>query len=154
MDLRARLFKKTLKQDDGCWLWTGSRSSWDGRYGRVSVKGKNVAAHRLAFWIENGYMPTNVLHKCDVPLCINPEHLFAGDHASNMKDKAKKGRAPRGEQTHSARLNEANIIKIREMYSTGTYTQKQIADIFGVCGSHVSRIVNGKKWKHIHKGAQ
>ena len=87
---KARFWSK-VDMSYNCWLWTGSKSS-DG-YGRFGLNGKSVAAHRLAYGIVSGEMPTEqVLHRCDNPPCVNPDHLKTGTHKDNMMDMMKRGR--------------------------------------------------------------
>lgn len=88
------LFQAKIKSDpSGCWLWTGFLSKLG--YGELTRHGKKAAAHRVAYTIWIAEIPDgmHVLHKCDVPACCNPEHLFLGAHADNMRDMAQKGRA-------------------------------------------------------------
>jgi len=73
-----------------CILWTGATSNRG--YGLTYRDGRRVSAHREAFLKANGYLPALVMHKCDTPLCVNPDHLVAGNQSENMKDCAAKGR--------------------------------------------------------------
>lgn len=73
-----------------CILWKGAVSNRG--YGLTYRDGRRVSAHREAFRKEYGYLPALVMHKCDTPLCVNPEHLVAGTQSANMKDCASKGR--------------------------------------------------------------
>jgi hypothetical protein len=76
----------------GCWLWLGLVTN-DG-YGRLKHDYKPLRAHRCAWMLFRGKIPNelHVLHRCDTPLCVNPDHLFLGTHGENMIDKARKGR--------------------------------------------------------------
>ena len=81
---------------NGCWNWTATTVTRTGTvyYGRFSLNGKVVIAHRVAWELENGPIPEKmlVLHKCDNGLCVNPDHLFLGTQRDNMLDMYKKGR--------------------------------------------------------------
>lgn len=123
-------------------------------YGHVRTchKGKRVWAHRIVYEVFIG--PAGdliVCHKCDVPSCINPDHLFLGTHDDNQKDKANKGRSrdQYGESNNQAKITEEDVIKIRKLYATGMYTQQEIADEFPISHVNVSRVVNRKRWAHI-----
>lgn len=76
----------------GCWLWLRG-FNWGG-YGRVTVGGRRRRAHRLSYELAYGPIPLfmNVCHRCDTPACINPDHLFIGDHSANARDMVAKGR--------------------------------------------------------------
>jgi hypothetical protein len=78
--------------DTGCWLWCGI---WNHRgYGRIGVTGRTRKAHRLAYELAYGPIPKGlwVLHYCDTPQCIFPEHLWLGNCSDNNKDAGKKRR--------------------------------------------------------------
>jgi hypothetical protein len=87
-------------QPDGCWIWKGRRTTRG--YGTVNAGlGKNLAAHRASWQIHNGPIPDGlwVLHHCDNPSCVRPDHLFLGTHDDNMRDMALKGRNARFQAT-------------------------------------------------------
>lgn len=99
-----RLWNKVLKTDT-CWLWQGGTAA-DG-HGTIGVwgdKGKirGTYVHRLSFFYENQNADgrLRVLHKCDVPNCVNPAHLFAGTLSDNSKDMCAKGRGREQQKTH------------------------------------------------------
>ena len=79
-------------QPTECWLWKGRPNN--SGYGSTTHNGKRIGAHRLAYRIAYGPFDESlfVLHKCDTPLCVRPDHLFLGTQSDNMADCAKKGR--------------------------------------------------------------
>lgn len=91
-DWRQR-FEAQIHRATSCWIWTGPR--FKSGYGRASQGSKKRRAHRVAYEIFVGTIPDgmHVLHKCDNPPCVNPEHLFLGTHIDNMRDMEAKGRA-------------------------------------------------------------
>jgi hypothetical protein len=121
-------------------------------------RGKPLFAHRLAWEAAHGPLPAgmHVCHKCDVPKCINVEHLFLGTHADNMADCAQKGRqmsgvarssvSPRGADQWNAKLTEADVRAIR---AAGAEPYSAIARRFGISKSNVVMIKTGKSWKHL-----
>lgn len=83
--------KYTPVPESGCWLWEGALA---GKYGVIVQDGKNLSAHRYSWELHNGDIPNGlwVLHKCDTPSCVNPDHLFLGTAKDNMQDALRKGR--------------------------------------------------------------
>jgi len=90
----ARFWPKVQKPNDpdGCWLWTGARVR--GGYGFFHDGERNGVAHRWSYEEKYGPIPDGLLacHKCDVPACVNPDHIFLGTHADNERDKIRKAR--------------------------------------------------------------
>jgi len=89
--LRVRFWEKVRKIKKGCWEWVAVTAHG---YGRISVRGVMVLAHRLSWIWANGEIPKGmfVLHKCDNPTCVNPNHLFLGTKKDNTQDCIRKGR--------------------------------------------------------------
>ena len=83
---------------NGCWEWT----AWcgTGGYGVLRMNYRRVRAHRVVILLTTGEMPAPdqvVCHTCDNPPCVNPDHLFIGTHADNVRDMVSKGRHYRAE---------------------------------------------------------
>jgi len=95
ISLEDRFFSKIHKLDT-CWIWTDSVNN--AGYGRIRVNRKDKMAHRISWEIHNGPIPEGmwVLHNCDNPPCVNPEHLWLGNHLDNVRDKVNKNRQARG----------------------------------------------------------
>ena len=104
-----RFFDKIYKNPNGCWEWTGARLLKG--YGVFSVEKitgwGTIPAHRFSWILHNGIIPRGmcVLHKCDNPPCVNPEHLFLGTKNDNNKDMAikKRGKNQNTYMTHCKR---------------------------------------------------
>ena len=134
-----------------CWEW--SRSHNGQGYGTLRIEGKTVYAHRLSFELAGGVIPAglDVLHSCDNPRCINPEHLSAGTRSQNMADCHARGRSriptPRmkGESNGSAKLTKSKVAVIREGLASGV-SQWQMAKRFGVSQSLISKINKEVIW--------
>jgi len=139
----------------GCWLWTG-RQDGNG-YGSAVVGNKTFGAHKLSHILFKGQVPAGlvVCHTCDVPLCVNPAHLFLGTHSDNMLDAFRKGRLKpptergtpnpvRGEAHHKSKLT---IEQVREIRAS-TKSNSELAREYGVDRTSIRAIKTGKSWKH------
>lgn len=138
-------FDHYTRKTDGCWLWSGGR--FGERYGAFYFGGRTIGAHVYSYLRHKGPVPKGwfVCHSCDNPSCVNPGHLFAAPPKGNTDDMMSKGRGrwPRGDGHHLAKLSDAQVAEIRRL--SGAMTQAEIAKAFGVTQSHVSRIVSGHK---------
>jgi hypothetical protein len=104
-DVRARdrFMAKVSPAPTGCWLWTGRpMSAGYGHFHLGGHRGQMLLAHRVSWMLHRGPIPHGlcVLHRCDVPLCVNPDHLFLGDRLTNMLDMVAKGRDSGSKKTH------------------------------------------------------
>lgn len=117
----------------GCHFWTGAQVHG---YGSVRINYKHYRAHRAAWEMYRGPIPEGmcVLHKCDTRLCVNPDHLFLGDHADNNLDMMRKGRM-------HTKLSEEDVRAIRGIVGR---THVDVAREYGVTPEHIGRIRNGK----------
>ena len=131
-----------------CWPWVGRRD--DDGYGEIKVMGRTEKAHRIAYMLTKGPIPTDmdVCHSCDEPPCQNPRHLWPGTALANARDRESKGRGntQRGERNGNAKLTEDNVREIRRLSDTG-HSRREIATIMGVSPAHIGNILNGKRWK-------
>ncbi len=147
---------KILPGEDACWEWQAGRFSGKD-YGQFKLDGKPCYAHRIAWMIVHGSEPPNnqnVLHRCDNPPCVNPEHLFIGTQLDNVLDAEAKGRrdglhrSKRGELSNFAKITEADVREIRLMAAKG-FRQQAIADKFGISRPAISLIVTRKNWANV-----
>jgi predicted XRE-type DNA-binding protein len=144
----ARFWSRT-QVVGSCWEWTLSRSGQDGRkYGQLSWRGRKRSAHRVAWELANGPIPAgrHVLHHCDNPPCVNPSHLFLGDHDANMKDASQKGRLNTPRPTRQ-KLSDAQVSQIRSLARSGVM-QARLAEQFGVTKGFISHLVKGIR-RHV-----
>ena len=132
--------------ESGCWLWMGKTSRG---YGVIETKGLRVYAHRASWELFNNRSPVglSVCHRCDVPCCVNPHHLFAGTHRQNMDDMVKKGRQQRivGVDKLFAKLDAEKVIAIR----VDPRPHRTIASEYGIASPTVCRIKNRQAWSHV-----
>ena len=145
--------KWKLNKANGCWEWFGAVA--DKGYGEIKIPKtrRQIPAHRLSYLIHRGEIPEGkcVLHRCDNPPCVNPEHLFVGTKLDNARDKVAKNRHCYGERHGGHKLTEAKARKILELLETGL-SQMKIGEMMGVGQMQVSRIKRGIQWAHLQNG--
>lgn len=134
--------------DSPCWTW----KLWIGKdgYGRISIFTKLTLAHRFSYELHYGPIPNglDILHACDNPSCVNPDHLTPGTHQANMQDMVKRGRhiAHRGEQNNTSKLTQSQVDEIRKRYMSANVTQVQLAKDYGVTQAAIWYILKGRNW--------
>jgi len=138
-----------------CWVWIAGKDSFG--YGRVNIGGRKErprGAHVVSWVIAHGgaWPALCVLHKCDNPACVNPDHLFLGTRLDNNNDKIAKGRngfaIQLGEIHGMAKITESDVREMRRLRSLGML-QRHIGDRFGITQTNVSLIVRKKTWSHV-----
>lgn len=141
-----RFHQKYIVQDDGCWIWQAAKNanSKGVLYGKFTANGnKTMSAHRFSYsrFIEPISPGGYVCHKCDTPLCVNPNHLFQSDHSGNMRDMVEKGRSHTGNggDANASKLTDAQAAEIRLL----DLPQRKIAEMYGVSQVCISRIKRG-----------
>jgi len=110
----------------GCWLWLGWTDA-DG-YGGFKIDGVTLKAHRVSWMLARGEMPKlQVLHRCDTPGCVNPDHLFLGDNDTNIADKIRKGRHRNGQK----RITDQQRAEIQARRASGE-SARALAAEYGI----------------------
>jgi hypothetical protein len=146
----------------GCWIWLGEPQG-SNRYGAIKINGKAVKAHRYSYMRHNGIdtIPNGmvVMHKCDTPLCVNPDHLRLATQQENEADKQAKGRQAKGKYLAMAQaagwarsqnrpgnsvLTKEDVVKIRE----SAESQRSLAKRFGVSQAVIHNVKARKT--HVH----
>jgi hypothetical protein len=148
----------------GCRIWLNGTDK-DG-YGQTWFQGRNIRAHRLSYLLNKGPLHPDqvVMHSCDIPSCINPEHLSPGTSIENTSDRHRKGRTNvahgdahymrrsrfvrAGEKCPTVKLVESDVLQIRELFAQG-HNQSQLAQRFSVSRTCISAIVTRRNWSHI-----
>lgn len=145
--LKDRFENGFLKQNDGCWVWIRHRDNWG--YGQIWARNTMIRTHRISWILYRGEIPSNklVLHHCDNPPCVNPDHLYIGTNQDNTNDKLLRGREAkvRGEKNGNSKLTENDVIKIREWLDCGE-SDVSISQMFCVNRSLIRYIRIGKSW--------
>lgn len=137
-------FWQMVDMDGDHWLWTGAVNA--AGIGSFWIDPKHwISAHRFSYIEAYGPIPDEleVLHKCDIPLCVHPEDLFVGTQADNMLDMAQKLRAHGG-----YKLTNEIVLSIRAEASSGV-AQSDLADTYSITPSMISMIINRKRYPNI-----
>jgi hypothetical protein len=156
MDQRAldRFWSK-VEKTDACWLWHGSRNNmgYPVFFLRTNPRNSPLSyAHRLSFAIAKGPIPDGMVicHKCDVPHCINPGHLFLGTQKDNMADCSRKGRTRCGtrvgESNHKSKLTAQAVREIRAIVNPNI---SHLAKKYGVSRHPIKLVLTGETWRHV-----
>lgn len=140
--------------ESGCWIWTGH--TYGIGYGSIVIDGTRVPAHRAAYTEFVGEIPEGMLvcHRCDVPACCNPDHLFLGTYKDNMRDCVTKGRFKAAEHASKARearirLNPEAVKVIKYASEYMDISVKRLAELHGVNIDLIYKIRRGEAWANV-----
>lgn len=146
--------KYIAEPNSGCWVWIGADSGKNNKqnniYGRFYFgEGNYMNAHRASWIIYRDRIPENlcVLHTCDNPLCVNPDHLFLGTHEDNMTDMKEKGRAigHKGSDHPCSKISAEQVQELLELRSKGL-SIKALEETFNIKKSLIWNIIKGNHW--------
>lgn len=149
-EIFAQFWSRVQRPDaKACWLWTGHLS--DRGYGifwlPLGPQAQRVRAHRFSWVASRGDIPEGleVCHRCDVPACVNPDHLFLGTRLDNHLDAVRKGRK---KSWGLQKLRAEQVLQIRAMVRAGLL-HRDIAAKFGIARNTVGQIASRKTWAHL-----
>jgi hypothetical protein len=146
-ELTDRFNSRKRASPDGCILWTAGKSS--NGYGTLYANGEFQHVHRLAWQMIHGPIPKGMVicHRCDVKLCVNPDHLFLGTRADNNKDARDKGisKWAHGEAHSRAKLSAADVANLRK----STASISSLARHYGVDRKTIRSARDGTNWKSL-----
>lgn len=153
LTVAERLWNKVeaSPEPDGCWLFTAGAQT-DSGHGMLYVKPHMRLAHRVSWTLTYGPIPDGgvIMHRCDIPRCVRPDHLVLGTVALNNADRDQKKRTvvPRGEANAGALLTDRQVRAIRSLAAAGA-APHDVANCAGVSVATVTRIVRGQAWTHV-----
>lgn len=151
-------FREKVNKTEGCWLWTaGVNRQGYGLFNRATKPSKCVLAHRYSYELAHGPLAQSacVLHRCDNPRCVRPDHLFLGTRTDNADDKVAKGRqrGPKGERHPKAKVTEAVVRSIRRDFAAGGVSKSELARRYKLANRTAHAIISGETWAHIEGGS-
>ncbi len=141
------------KSDVDCWNWMGGKDGFG--YGMLNIGigySKSYRSHRYSWVLFNGKIPIelSVLHKCDNPSCVNPNHLFLGTDADNAHDRDRKGRqiSHCGEQHGCSKLTNKDVLEIRNLRKQGV-SYPIMQSIFNMSRTQLWKIITRRSWSYL-----
>lgn len=135
--------------DGGCWLWSGPASK--NGYGVITVGHQAFAVHRVSWEKHNNEkVPSGLMvcHKCNVKLCINPDHLYIGTHNDNMRDMSNSN-VLKGDKNPKALLSENDVREIKQHIRERRIVYRNLAKMYGVSRQAIQDIASGRTWSWI-----
>jgi|SRR3990172_11883214 len=152
---KIKLFWRHVNKTETCWIWNGSKNNRG--YGQFNLRKSSgektiVLAHRFSYEIENGPIPFKlcILHKCDNPPCVRPDHLFLGSQVDNAIDMINKGRGNKvnGIRNANSKLTTEKVIKLRSLYDQGVKVSV-LCKMFGVSHNTASKVAQRRWWNSV-----
>ena len=141
---------KYIKTNDGCWIWIGAMCHTG--YGVVRDGEKRRSAHRVSYEVYISKIPIglDILHKCGNKRCVNPDHLYAGTQANNVRDAIAAGvqYGGVGENNPHAKLSKSDVICIKKMLRDKV-ERWLIAWVYKVSQTCISKISLGQRWASV-----
>lgn len=139
-------FWNKVEKTEGCWNWKAHRNKLG--YGMFKTASGSELAHRVSYRMAGRLYDESlcVLHRCDNPRCVNPDHLWLGSRIDNNQDKVNKGRASalHGEDNGRCRISDAQVSEMRTCYEAGSKIL-DLAEKFCISKSQVWNIVSGRQ---------
>lgn len=156
MKPKAVRFWAKVQKTDGCWLWTGAKRSGTHTYGVLRTGprsgGTDEVAHRVSWELHIGPIPPGlwVLHHCDNPPCVRPDHLYIGTASDNVADRQRRHRhwSHAGEHHPFHKLTEQDIRSIRSARAEGQLL-REIAARYNITIGAVANIAARRSWRHV-----
>jgi HNH endonuclease len=141
-----RFLSKVIRTEHGCWLWIGAKVPKG--YGQFKIGEKVYRAHRVAYELFKEEVPEGmfVLHSCDNPSCVNPDHLFVGTNSDNIQDSFDKGRSSNVGELHPGhKLTEDDVLHILG----SDKSNEELAAEYDVDRASIYKIRTGRSWSYM-----
>jgi len=144
MNKPSDYFFAHLIKTSSCWIWTGYNNG--SGYGKFRIGKLNVYAHRFSYSTHKGEIPKGmfVLHKCDNPTCVNPDHLELGTQVKNLRDCVKRRRAYMGEKCALSKITAKQVSDLRNSYSAFV---DEKAKLFSLSRAQIANIIHVRSWR-------
>jgi hypothetical protein len=144
-NISERLKARSIYLENGCIETSFKKNIWG--YSQMKIDGKMASCHRVSYGEFIGPIPDGlcILHKCDNPACINPEHLFAGTQLENIKDMVEKRRSMHGIKNVMSKLTPDIVAEIRKRKRH----YRSWALELGMNAEYIARVARGMYWRDI-----